>query len=80
MPVGLQVPDFDLKILTCFIKIWSMPTSGQIPFILGSFLSGKFLTGGSSFLENTFSFPLSTVPSPQVVLNDQYRRPDAIFY
>lgn len=79
MPVGLQVPEFGLKGLSCCTKIWSMPSSGQIASVSGSFLCRKFLTGGSSILETIFLFPLLTALSAQVFLNDQYRRPNAIF-
>lgn len=77
--VDLQVPDFGLSDSICFPKLWSMSTSGQIPSIFRSFHSRKFLTGGSLFLDS-FLFPLSTAPSAQVFLNDQNRRPNAIFY
>lgn len=79
MPFGFQVPDCDLKGSVCFTKIWSMSTSGQIASIFRSFHSRKLLTGGSQFSEISL-FPLSTAPSARVSLNDQYRRPNAIFY
>lgn len=80
MPVGFQVPDFDLKGSFRFSKIWSMSTSGQVTSNFRSFHSRKFLTGGSLFSEISYLFLLSTAPSAQVFLNDQYRRPNAIFY
>lgn len=66
MPVGLQVLDIGLKGSSSFVKIWRMPTFGLIASVSGSFLSTRFMTGGPSFLEITFMFPLSTAPSAQV--------------
>lgn len=79
MPLGLQVPEYHLKSSVCFTKIWSMSTSCQIASIFRSFHSRKLLTGGSQF-SDSFLFPLSTAPSAQIFLNDQYRRPNAIVY
>lgn len=67
MPVGLQVLDIGLKGSSCFIKIWRKPNSGHIASVLGSFLSRRLMTGGSSFLEITFMFPSSTALSAQVL-------------
>lgn len=81
MPFGFQVQDFVLKdsfYLIKIIKIWSMSTFGQTASFFGSFHSRKLLTGGSLFSEISL-FPLSTAPSAQI-LDDQYRRPNALFY
>lgn len=79
MPVGFQVVlDFDLNSLISLRKIWRKCASGQIATGIEFFLSRKFSIGGSSF-SDIFLFPSSTALSGLLLVNDQYKRPNANF-
>ncbi|OVA18436.1 Protein kinase domain [Macleaya cordata] len=81
MPEGVEVaPDFYLKGLIIPLEIWSKCTPGQIATSFEFFFSRRFLTGGFSFLENSFVFPLLTALSCHPLSNDHHRRPDAMRY
>lgn len=80
MPCSPQVVSgFDLKGLI-LLRTWSKYAFGQIATNIGVSHSKKFLIGGFLSLEAFFLFLLSIALSAQLLMNDQYRRPNANFF
>lgn len=81
MPEGVKVTPLCTCVGLTFVpKIWSKCPFGQAAFSAKSYCSRRFLTGGSSFLETSFSFPLLTVLRAQLLFYDHQGLPDAIAY
>ena len=73
------VSGFDLKGLIS-LRTWSKYAFGQFVTNFGVSHSRKFLIGGFLSLEAFFLFLLSIALSEQLLMNDQYRRPNANFF
>lgn len=70
--------DFNSRVLI-LLRTWSNCTFAQFASSAKLFHSRKSLIGGSSSVELSFLFLLSIALSEQLLLNDQYRRPNANF-
>ncbi|CAN4077291.1 unnamed protein product [Withania somnifera] len=70
--------EFNSRVLIS-LRIWSNCTSAQIASSAELFHFRKSLIGGSSSLEISYLFLLSIALSEQLLLNYQYRRPNANF-
>lgn len=80
MPFFLQVVlNHELKGLI-LSRTWSKFASGQNATSDGFFHSRNFMIGGFLSVEIFFLFLLSIALSEQLILNDQYRRPNAYFF
>lgn len=70
--------EFNSRVLI-LLRTWSNCTFAQFALSAKLFHSRKSLIGGSSSVELSFLFLLSIALSEQLLLNDQYRRPNANF-